>query len=100
VLAILCAGRVVGVINLSHRMSYRHTNDKYDCSRTLGFLVGAEIERAKVGVGKHATYERLETRKAVDRAKSLLNETCHSMKRCLPDDAARESARRKRCGDR
>src|SRR5439155_18463587 len=69
---ILCAGRVVGVINLQHRMSYRHTNEQVRLLSTLGFLVGAEIERARLETENTQLTSRLETRKAVERAKSVL----------------------------
>jgi uroporphyrinogen-III synthase len=69
---ILCAGRVVGVINLQHRMSYRHTAEQVRLLSTLGFLVGAEIERARLESENTQLTGRLETRKAVDRAKSIL----------------------------
>jgi uroporphyrinogen-III synthase len=69
---ILCAGRVIGVINLQHRMSYRHTTEQVRLLSTLGFLVGAEIERARLESENTQLTGRLETRKAVDRAKSVL----------------------------
>jgi uroporphyrinogen-III synthase len=69
---ILCAGRVVGVINLQHRTSYHHTNEQVKLLSTLGFLVGAEIERARLESENTQLTSRLETRKAVDRAKSVL----------------------------
>ncbi|MBB5063583.1 uroporphyrinogen-III synthase [Granulicella mallensis] len=69
---ILCAGRVVGVINLQHRMTYRHTTEQIRLLSTLGFLVGAEIERARLESENMQLTGRLETRKAVDRAKSVL----------------------------
>ena len=69
---ILCAGRVVGVINLQHRTSYHHTNEQVRLLSTLGFLVGAEIERARLETENTQLTSRLETRKAVDRAKSIL----------------------------
>ena len=69
---ILCAGRVVGVINLQHRTSYHHTNEQVKLLSTLGFLVGAEIERARLETENTQLTSRLETRKAVDRAKSIL----------------------------
>jgi uroporphyrinogen-III synthase len=69
---ILCAGRVVGVINLQHRKSYRHTTEQVRLLSTLGFLVGAEIERARLESENTQLTGRLETRKAVDRAKSVL----------------------------
>ena len=69
---ITCAGRVVGVINLQHRLSYRHTTHEVRLLSTLGYLVGAEIERARLETENSQLSNRLETRKAVDRAKSIL----------------------------
>ncbi len=69
---ILCAGRVIGVINLQHRLSYRHTAEEVRLLSTLGFLVGAEIERARLESENTQLTSRLETRKAVDRAKIVL----------------------------
>lgn len=69
---IMCAGGVVGVINLQHRASYRHTTHEVRLLSTLGYLVGAEIERARLETENSQLANRLETRKAVDRAKSIL----------------------------
>jgi uroporphyrinogen-III synthase len=69
---VVCAGRVVGVINLQHRLSYKHTTHEVRLLSTLGYLVGAEIERARLETENSQLSNRLETRKAVDRAKSIL----------------------------
>jgi uroporphyrinogen-III synthase len=69
---IMCAGGVVGVINLQHRLSYKHTTHEVKLLSTLGYLVGAEIERARLETENSQLSNRLETRKAVDRAKSIL----------------------------
>ena len=69
---ILCAGRVIGVINLQHQLSYRHTTEEIRLLSTLGVLVGAEIERARLESENAQLTTRLETRKLVDRAKSIL----------------------------
>jgi uroporphyrinogen-III synthase len=69
---ILCAGRVIGVINLQHRLTYRHKPEEVRLLSTLGFLVGAEIERARLESENTQLQTRLETRKVVDRAKSVL----------------------------
>jgi uroporphyrinogen-III synthase len=75
--AILCtpivsATKVVGVINLQHRLSYQHTASEVRWISMLGFLVGAEIERARLETENTQLTGRLETRKVVDRAKGLL----------------------------
>ena len=45
---ILCANRVVGVIKVQHREPYVHTDLQRRLLSTLGILVGAEIERARL----------------------------------------------------
>jgi len=69
---ILCASKVVGVINLQHRMSYQHAANEIRLLSMLGFLVGAEIERTRLETENLQLAGRLETRKAVDRAKGIL----------------------------
>jgi len=69
---ILCAGRVVGVINLQHRHSYQHTLNEVRLLSTIGFLVGAEVERARLENENAQLAGRLEARKAVERAKGIL----------------------------
>jgi uroporphyrinogen-III synthase len=69
---ILCATKVVGVINLQHRHSYQHTPNEVRLLSMIGFLVGAEIERARLETENAALTGRLETRKVVDRAKGIL----------------------------
>jgi uroporphyrinogen-III synthase len=69
---ILCANRVVGVINLQHRLSYQHSETETRLLSMIGFLVGAEIERARLETENVELSDRLETRKAVDRAKGVL----------------------------
>jgi uroporphyrinogen-III synthase len=69
---ILCASKVVGVINLQHRLSYQHAEQEVRLLSTLGFLVGAEIERARLETENVQLANRLESRKAVERAKGVL----------------------------
>lgn len=69
---ILCASKVVGVINLQHRLTYRHTENEVRLLSTLGFLVGAEIERARLETENIQLANRLGSRKAVERAKGVL----------------------------
>src|SRR6185437_4779285 len=69
---VLCVNRVVGVITLQHRLTYHHTPNEVKLLSMLGFLVGAEIERARLETENVQLSGRLETRKAVDRAKGIL----------------------------
>lgn len=69
---ILCASKVVGVINLQHRLSYEHTTNEVRLLSTIGYLVGAEVERARLENENAQLAGRLEARKAVERAKGIL----------------------------
>lgn len=69
---VLCRGRVVGVINLQHESPHTHTADEMKMISTIGFLVGAEIEMARLERENARLAEQLETRKLVERAKGIL----------------------------
>lgn len=69
---ILCRGRVVGVINLQHRLPHAHSARDIKLISTIGFLVGAEIERARLEGQVSQLSERLEVRKLLERAKGIL----------------------------
>src|ERR1700680_4939913 len=45
---LMCRGRVVGVVNLQHRRPHVHTSRQIRLIATAGFLVGAEIELARL----------------------------------------------------
>ena len=44
----MCRGRVVGVINLQHRQPHVYRRREIRLISTVGFLVGAEIEMARL----------------------------------------------------
>jgi uroporphyrinogen-III synthase len=69
---VLCRGSVVGVINLQHRLPHQHSQRDTQLISTAGFLVGAEIEMARLDGEISQLSEQLETRKLVERAKGLL----------------------------
>jgi uroporphyrinogen-III synthase len=69
---VLCRGRLVAVINLQHRDPHEHSWNEIQLVSTVGFLVGAEIELARLESENSQLSERLETRKVVDRAKGIL----------------------------
>ena len=66
------AGKVVGVINLQHQKPYHHTASQVRLLSMIGFLVGAEVERARLDMENVQLSERLETRRAIDKAKAIL----------------------------
>lgn len=69
---VVCANRVVGVLNVQHRKPYVHTELQVRLVATIGVLVGAEIERARLETENSELANRLETRKVVDKAKGIL----------------------------
>lgn len=69
---VICANRVVGVLNLQHREPYKHSELERRVFATVGILVGAEIERARLETENSELTNRLETRKSVDKAKGIL----------------------------
>jgi uroporphyrinogen-III synthase len=69
---VLCRGRLVAVINLQHRDPHEHGWNETQLVSTVGFLVGAEIELARLESENSQLSERLETRKVLDRAKGIL----------------------------
>ena len=69
---VLSRGKLVGVINLQHRQPHSHSQREIQLISTIGFLVGAEIETARLEIENSQLSERLETRKVLDRAKGIL----------------------------
>jgi len=69
---ILCRGRLVGVINLQHRQPHAYSQRVMRLISTVGFLVGAEIEMARLETENSKLFEKLEARKVVERAKGIL----------------------------
>ena len=69
---ILCRDRVVGVINVQHRVPHIYRPRQIRLISTVGFLVGALIELARLESENLQLAEELETRKVVERAKGIL----------------------------
>ena len=69
---VLSRGRLVGVINVQHRQPYAHRPHDVQVISMVGFLVGAEIEIARLAAENTQLSERLEERKVIDRAKGIL----------------------------
>lgn len=69
---VLSRGKLVGVINVQHRQPHDHSRREIQIISTIGFLVGAEIEMARLEVENSQLSEQLEARKVIDRAKGIL----------------------------
>lgn len=69
---LVCSGRALGVINVQNRAPYHYSPREISLTATVGFMVGAEIERARLASENSALSARLESRKLVERAKGIL----------------------------
>jgi signal transduction protein with GAF and PtsI domain len=69
---LMCRSRVVGVINLQHRQPHVYRPREIRLISTVGFLVGAEIEMARLEDANSTLFDQLQTRKIVERAKGIL----------------------------
>jgi len=69
---LVSGGHLVGVINLQNRAPHQYTQREIGLVAAIGFLVGAEVERARLETEKTELSDRLETRKLIERAKGVL----------------------------
>jgi uroporphyrinogen-III synthase len=69
---LLSRGRLVGVMNLQHRQTHVYARREIRLISTVGFLVGAEIEMARLESENSNLSQQLATRKLVERAKGIL----------------------------
>jgi uroporphyrinogen-III synthase len=71
---LLSRGRVVGVINLQNKAAHDYSEREISLISSVGFLVGAEIEMARLEKERLQLADRLAVRKVVERAKGILQE--------------------------
>jgi FixJ family two-component response regulator len=69
---LVSGGRLVGVINVQNREPHEYSKREINLIATIGFLVGAEVERARLDSENSELSDKLETRKLVERAKGIL----------------------------
>lgn len=69
---LMSRGRVVGVINLQHKQHHIYRRREIRMISAIGFLVGAEIEMARLEEANSNLADQLQTRKIVERAKGIL----------------------------
>ena len=61
---LLCRDKVIGVINVQHRQAYFHTKRDIQLISTIGFLVAAEIEMARLEAENWKLNHNLQARNA------------------------------------
>jgi len=69
---ILCRDKLVGVINVQHREPREHSRREVHLISTIGFLVGPEIERARLEAMSMKSSELAEARHMVEAAQKVL----------------------------
>jgi uroporphyrinogen-III synthase len=69
---IISRGRVVSVINVQHRQAHAYSPREVKAISTIGHLVGAAIEMARLENEVTELSDKLATRKVVERAKGIL----------------------------
>jgi uroporphyrinogen-III synthase len=60
------------VINVQHKQPYRHSAEEVRLISTIGFLVGAEIERARLDTENSRLAAQLQLNNVLDRATKIL----------------------------
>jgi uroporphyrinogen-III synthase len=74
---VLSRDKLVGVMNLRHRQPHNYSQREIHLISTIGFLVVAEIEMARLEGENSELSEQLETRKVIERAKGVLQRDLH-----------------------
>ena len=69
---VIFRGRVVSVINVQHRAPHAYLPREVKAISTVGHLVGAAIEMARLEAQVEELSDKLATRKLVERAKGIL----------------------------
>lgn len=69
---IVSGGELVGVINIQNRAAHQYNKREISMIATLGFLAGSEIQMARLEDENAKLANKLESRVAVERAKSIL----------------------------
>jgi uroporphyrinogen-III synthase len=69
---VLCGDKVVGVINVQHRQPHGYSKRETQLIATIGFLVGTEVERARIEAEQVKFSDLPEARKLVEQAAQTL----------------------------
>jgi signal transduction protein with GAF and PtsI domain len=69
---VISRGHVVGVINLQNRAPQQYTRREVGLIETIGVLIGAEMEMARLEREKSQLSDQIELRQIIQRAKGIL----------------------------
>lgn len=70
-------GRMAGAINILNGTPHFYGDSEIGMVATIGYLIGAEVERARLESENAQLLDRLATRTSVDRAKGVLQRNLH-----------------------
>jgi FixJ family two-component response regulator len=93
---LVSGGHLVGVLNLQNREAHQYTKRETSLVATIGFLVGAEVERARLDMQNSELSGKLETRKLVERAKGILQRELKMTEEDAYKTMQRESQQRRK----
>src|ERR1700691_5600208 len=92
---ILCRDKLVGVVNVQHQDEHMHSQREVQLISTIGFLVGAEIEMARLEEENWKLSRELQTSKLIEHAREILKRDMH-MDEAKADHALQEQSRQSR----
>jgi len=69
---ILCRDKLVGVINVQHKEPHFHSQREVHLISTIGYLVGAEIEMARLEAENWKLSRELQSSKLIEQARGVL----------------------------
>lgn len=93
---LVSGGHLVGVINLQNRAPHQYSKHEVSLISTIGFLVGAEVERARLETEKSELSDKLESRKLMERAKGILQNELKVSEEAAYRTLQRESQKRRK----
>ena len=93
---IVSGGRLVGVINVQNRAPHQYSPREISLTATVGFMVGAEVDRARLEGENSVLSARLESRKIVERAKGILQREMNISEEDAYRKMQRESQQRRK----
>ena len=93
---IVSGGRLVVVINVPNRAPHQYSPREISLTATVGFTVGAEVERARLEGENSMLSALIESRKIVERAKGILQREMNISEEDAYRKMQRESMQRRK----
>ena len=88
--------RLIGVINIQNRHPHSYSDREIIMITTIGSLIGTDIERSRLEAKNSILVTKLETRKAVEHAKAILQRNLRINENTAYRTMQRESQKRRK----